>query len=196
MTLPASGDVATDVSDGQLLADFVGGDATMLAELVRRYEGPLYSFICRMRGSPDEASDLFQETFMRVCRHAETFRGDSSFKTWLYSIAANLCRSRLRSVRHERSRVSPLDDDVVDASPGPDRSAQSDEIGKRIGLAVKELPDDQREVIILRVYDRMSYREVAEVVGRPLGTVKSQMQRALGRLRTTLREVAEAHGVL
>jgi len=167
----------------------------MFAELVRRYELPLHAFICRLTGQPGEAPDLFQETFLRVFEHAASFRGRSSFKTWLYAIAANVCRSRLRSSR--RRQTLPQTDvlEQVDTTRGPNGAAEAAEIGRRIGEAVGALPVEQREVFVLRIYDEMTYREIAEALDRPLGTVKSQMRAALGKLRAALRALAEAYGV-
>jgi len=178
-------------SDERLLEGFLGGDEAMFNELIQRHERPLYAFICRFVGDPGDAADLFQETFTRVVRHGGSFRGASRFRTWLYAIAANLCRSHLRKARRARdsARVDPTLH--PDPSAGPGNLVASREIGERVALAVQRLPGEQREVVVLRVYDDMSYREIAEVVERPLGTVKSQMRLALGKLRSDLRAIAQ-----
>ena len=184
-----------NTSDEELLSAFMRGEREMFAELVYRYEAPLYGFICRLTGSPDRAPDLFQETFMRAFEGAGTFSGASSFRTWLYAIAANVCRSQGRKERRAKHADIEVSPEPANGSPGPDGAADSREIGHRIAQAVGELPDEQREVFILKVYQDMTYPEVAEAVARPIGTVKSQMRLAVAKLRAELRGLAEAHGV-
>jgi len=179
-------------SDEQLLAAWLRGNDAMFAELVRRYEQPLHAFICRLTGEPGVAPDLFQETFLRAFKHARTFRGGSRVKTWLYAIAANVCRTHVGKARRA---PAPAGDGAerLDPAPGPNGAAQAAEVGRRIGQAVATLPVEQREVFVLRAYDELSYSEIARVLGRPLGTVKSQMRLALGKLRTELHEIAQAY---
>ena len=189
------GERACDVphaSDERLLRGFIGGDEAMFAELVKRYEAPLYGFICRVT-SPADAPDLFQETFLRVYQHAGSFRGQSGFKRWLYVIALNVCRSHGRKLKTERTRRSDSDPDLTEAATNQRPPAELAEIGDRVAGAVGELPWEQREVVILKTYEEMNYREIAELLGRPLGTVKSQMRLALGKLRGRLHDIAEAY---
>ena len=186
---------ATGASDERLLSAFIEGDETMFSELVHRYEKPLYAFISRIIGETGDASDLFQETFVRVYQNAGSFRSESRFKTWLYAIAANLCRSRIRKQRREAS-VSIEDAARLSASrPGPPGALDAKEIGRRVAGAVRELPLEQGEVVVLRVYEEMSYAEIADALERPLGTVKSQMRRAVTKLRGSLRDIAKAYGI-
>ena len=187
--------MAQPASDEHLLSAYLCGDEAMFAELVRRYEQPLHAFICRLTGEPSVAPDLFQETFVRVVEHAGSFEGRSRFKTWLYAIAANVCRSHLRKKKH-RNTV-PVDDapEPADDGPSPSRSAQGREVGQRIAKAVAALPVAQREVFVLKVYDEMTYVQIADALGRPVGTVKTQMRAALAKLRGELRALAEAYGV-
>ena len=187
--------MANAPSDEQLLAAFVRGDSAMFAELVHRYEQPLHAFICRLSGRPGDAPDVFQETFVRAFQHAASFRGDSSVKTWLYAIAANVCRSRLRRAND----FQPLSDGQAaerpDAADGPNGAAESTELGRRIAAAVGVLPAEQREVFVLKAYEELSYPQIAEALGRPLGTVKSQMRLALGKLRADLHQIAQDYGL-
>ena len=174
-------------TDEELLAAFVGGNEAMFGELVRRYERPLHALICRLTGDPAEAPDVFQETFIRVFRHAGSFTGRSRFKTWLYAVAANVCRSHARAMARRQATGGPDAPERPDQAPGPDGVAQSKEIGARIGQAVAGLPADQREVLVLKLYEELTYAEIAQALGRPLGTVKSQMRAALKKLRPQLR---------
>jgi len=182
-------------SDEALLAGFLSGDEAMFAELVHRYERPLHAFICRLTGEPAIAPDLFQETFLRVVQHAGRFEGRSRFKTWLYAIAANQCRSHVRKQARRRLQHADAVPDPADAGPGPNGTAQAAQIGEHIARAVAVLPPAQREVFVLRTYDEMPYAQIAETLGRPLGTVKTQMRAALQKLRRELHSIAEAYGV-
>lgn len=167
----------------------------MFGELVRRYERSLHGFVCRLTGEPGAAADLFQETFLRVFQHAASFRGGSRFKTWLYAIAANVCRSHARKAMRRRTVSDEDAPEPPDPAPGPNGAAQSEEIGERVARAVRELPVAQREVVVLKLYDELSYSEIADALGRPLGTVKTQMRAALKALRPRLRSIAEAYGL-
>jgi len=190
---------AARAPDEEILSTFLKGDETMFAELVRRYEKPLYAFLCRMTGDPADAPDLFQETFVRVYRSAGSFRRDSRFKTWLYAIASNLCRSRLRKGRGEETLSLDTGDfawELASADAPGQSGLESEEIGRHVAAAVKELPGEQREVFLLRVYDEMSYAEIATTLGRPLGTVKTQMRIAVQRLRGRLHGIAQAYGMV
>ena len=183
------------LSDEELLMDFVAGKHDAFEPLVRRYEHRLYAFICRMNGDATGAADLFQETFMRVFRHAHKFGRRGSFKSWLYSIAANVCRTHRGRRRPEQQAIDSLDSEPVNGSAQPANASSAKEAGERIAEAVADLPADQRDVFVLRMYEDLSYPEIAETLERSLGTVKSQMRYALQKLRTTLRDLAEAYGI-
>ena len=184
-----------EASDERLLGLFLDGDDAMFGELVRRYERPLHGFICRLTGQPGAAADLFQETFLRAFQHAGSFRGRSRFKTWLYAIAANVCRSHARKAMRRRTVSDEDAPEPPDPAPGPNGAAASQEIGERVARAVGTLPASQREVVVLKLYDELTYSEIAQALGRPLGTVKTQMRAALKALRPRLRAIAEAHGL-
>ena len=176
-------------ADEQLFAAFLEGRQEMFGSLVRRYEQPLYAFICRVTGSEVDAADLFQDTFVRVFRHGHSFHGRSSFKTWLYAIAANVCRSHMakRKVRTVNTNdMDPANDRPDDNSPQASSVLESKEVGARIAHAVAGLPSDQREVFVLKAYEDLTYTEIAEALKRPVGTVKSQMRYALRKLRNNL----------
>jgi len=175
--------------DEELLAGFMSGDQAMFESLVCRYEKPLYAFLCRMTGDETEAEDLFQETFVRVCRHGDTFEGRGSFKSWLYAIAANACRSHLATRKVRRTGDQPAVE-PVDPAPQPAASLAASEAGERVKLAVAALPAEQREVLVLKVYQDLSYPEIARALDRPIGTVKSQMRYGIQKLRVILHGVA------
>jgi len=187
--------MAREATDEALLAGFLRGDDAMFAELVHRYERPLHGFICRLTGEPGVAADLFQETFVRVVEKAGTFEGRSRFKTWLYAIAANLCRSHLRKKARPEPVAMPDPPEQADEAIGPNGMVQGREVGEHIAAAVAALPLPQREVFVLKAYDEMTYDQIAQALGRPIGTVKTQMRAAIQKLRRELRSIAEAYGV-
>jgi len=179
-------------SDEQLLAGFLEGQEAMFTEIVRRYEDPLFGFICRLTGRPSDAADIFQETFVRVFQKAHTFGGRSSFKTWLYTVAANVCRARMRAAQRHPEKADPPEQVHLAT---PNGHAASKEIGERIARAVGRLPVDQREVFVLKTYEELTYPQIAAALVRPLGTVKSQMRLALSKLRADLHALAEAYEI-
>jgi RNA polymerase sigma-70 factor (ECF subfamily) len=185
-------------SDEHLLAGLAKGREDMFEQLVQRYQGRLYGFLCRMAGQEADAADLFQETFLRVYQKAGQIRDQQAFRPWLYTIALNLCRSQhARRARHPEVALPDCAEDtsLPATDPSPDSAVAHREIGDRIAVAVNTLPLEQREVFILRAYQDLSYPEIADVLGRPLATVKSQMRYALQKLRSVLRDLASAHGV-
>jgi RNA polymerase sigma-70 factor (ECF subfamily) len=165
-------------SDESLMCRLQAGDESALTELFQRYRSRLYGFLVRRVG--DAADDVFQDTWMRVARAADRFDPRRRFSTWLFQIANNLCRDlgRRRAVRNkarqellEQGRTPPRD-----AMPRPDLRI---EVTERIGL----LPDRLQEVVLLRYYQQMTEREIADVVGIPTGTVKSRLHAAIRALR-------------
>lgn len=154
------------------------GDETALAALMDRYKGPLYGFLNRRVGDT-AADDLFQESWLRVVRARERFDPRRRFSTWLFQIANNLCRDRGRrravEVRHleaiTRERASAPVDPVVESRLDMRQRLES-------------LPERLREVLILRYYQQLPERDIAEILKIPRGTVKSRMHAALAALRS------------
>jgi len=178
-------------SDEELLADFLRGREEMFEPLVRRYEGPLFAFIFRITGNEADAADLFQETFLRVYRHRKSYTGRGNFRSWLYAIATNVCRSRLRKRELPRSGEA-ADCDRENGGPSPPQVTEAREVGEQVAVLVNDLPEDQREVLVLKIYEDLTYTEIAETLDRPIGTVKSQMRYALQKLRGPLRRLIDA----
>jgi RNA polymerase sigma-70 factor (ECF subfamily) len=185
-------------TDETLVADFLGGSEAAFEQLVRRYEGPLLSFLSRYVGDAQEAEEVFQEAFIRVYTKAERFDAQKKFKTWLYTIALNLARTAFK-----RRRSSPLlarenesggtQDKVVlegqaPAEYSPDRRYETMELAELVKNALSSLPQRQREVFVLFQYQGLNYAEIAAVLRRPLGTIKSQMHYAVLALREKLRD--------
>ncbi len=169
-------------SDDQLMASLGAGDGSSLAELVRRYQGPLVGYLAGIINDAERARDLAQETFLRIYRHAALYRTSSRFTTWLFHIARNVARDELRSRRRRPQFATPSDEQGIDAAPsstGPlaERVEQREVVLRALG----ELAERDRVLIILRDVRGCSYEEIAERTGMQLGTVKSGLNRARAR---------------
>ena len=161
------------VTDEELAARVAGGDEAALAELLHRYERGLASFLHRQTGGRD-AEDLFQETWLRVVRHADRFDPTRKFSTWMFQIAVNLARDW-----HRRPPLEPAEpNDRAFVPPASDR-ADVEIDAARLHAA---LPEEQREVLVLRFYHDLREEDVAEILGVPRGTVKSRAHNALKKL--------------
>lgn len=186
-------------SDEQLVARTVSGDVGAFNDLVGRWEGSLYKFVYRYLGDADGARDICQEAFIRAYTNLDRYRGQAKFSSWLYQIALNLCRSQFRKQK-ARPTVS-IDDEqgyslrlLPDTGVTPDESAIKNERARALRVALGQLPDPQRTVIILKEYHGMKFREIAEILGTPESTVKSRLYHGLETLAKSLGHLqAEGH---
>jgi RNA polymerase sigma-70 factor (ECF subfamily) len=181
--------------DESLVAAHLRGDPAAFGELVRRYGDGVLGYLFRMTGNRDQAEDLFQETFKKVHEKARSFRG-GSFKSWLFTIATRLTIDALRR-RHRMaflslSRQSDDDDDLPLAAVAAQDAADpvddlvKEEQKEQVRRAIASLPAGQRAALILAYYQQLSYAEVAEALGCSVGSVKTQMSRALAKLAQRL----------
>jgi RNA polymerase sigma-70 factor (ECF subfamily) len=196
-----------DSSDEQLLAAYRGGDVRAFEQLLARYEKPIWSFLRRFVRDAEAAEDLLQEVFLRVVRDAQesgpAWKGEAKFSTWLYTIARNLCidRARRTAVRGSAPSIDgPTGADAETetlheriAAPGPSTDAvvAGREAAVRIDRAVAALPDDQREVFLMREVMELPFAEIASMVGVSEPTVKSRMRYALEKLRAALADLGD-----
>ena len=170
------------------------GDSEAFEEVYAKFERMVFNLALRMSGNEEDAADLAQEIFLRVYRHLSGFRGRSSLKTWVFRVALNCCRTRLRR-RGLTSRVHlqrPEDDldRLEDPSPGPERRALSRDLVARLERALEDLPLPFREAVILRDVQDFSYGEIAEMVGVRIGTVRSRIARGRERVRISMEPTA------
>ncbi len=189
-TYKAAGD--TEISDEALMNRVKTGDNDALAVLVRRYEQPLFNYACKMLGNRSDAEDVFQETFLRVHLHGHRFWGNAPFRPWLYRIATNLCKDRLRyRKRRPEVPVSALhrDEDWPDpvaqwaaTSNRPDEAAQASERSVIMERALADLSVKHRAVFLMAHQEGLSYAEIARALWIPVGTVKSRMNKAVNQL--------------
>ena len=189
-----------DVSDERLLRAYRDGDAGAFKELFERYRGPLFNFLLRRVRDRSRAEELYQDIWTKVIERSDEFRGESKFSSWLYTIARNRCidHGRRMKLRSHDSLDAPRSDSgraLVErvANPGPSTEdlATGATLKERIAHAVEELPEDQREVFLLRQLQGLGFQEIAEIVGAPVNTVKSRMRYALERLQHQLGSLRE-----
>jgi len=167
-------------SDEALVADLARGEESALRELLRRYERPLSHFIFRHTRGQD-VEDLYQETWLRVAKQAVRFDSTKRFSTWLFQIALNLCRDW-----HRRS--VPAGDATAEPVATSDLARR--EAAMDAAALLANLPEAQREVVILRYYHDMTEEETASILDCPKGTVKSRMHHAMARLAALVRKEA------
>jgi RNA polymerase sigma-70 factor (ECF subfamily) len=177
-------------SDEALMERVQRDDEDAFEALFHRYRARLYGFLLRRVGDA-AADDLFQETWLRVVRSRERFDPRRRFSTWLFQIANNLARDRGRRLVVRSKARGELVDQARRAEPIPHRVAEPVEDRIDVAKRIEALPDRQREVLLLRYYQQMSEREIAEVVGIPQGTVKSRLHNAI---RTLRRAEEKSHG--
>jgi RNA polymerase sigma-70 factor (ECF subfamily) len=187
-----------DESNETLMVRFRDGDVRAFEILLSRHQKPVYEFVLRSVGSHNTAvaEDLTQETFLRVVKQAGTYEQRAKFTTWLYTLARNLCIDNSRRMVHRKTRSLDQPDEegqtLLDrtASQGPavDRKVIGHQLQTRLQQAIDSLPEDQREVFLMREQADLSFKEIAEVIGVSENTVKSRMRYALEKLRAQLEE--------
>jgi len=172
-------------ADGTLLRHVAEGDAAALAALYRRYGRRLFGFIQRYAGDRMVAEEILQDTLLAVWRSAHLYAGRSSVRTWLFGIARRQAHNRLRVRRPEQV---PLDAvaDWADPSPGPAEWVVAGAQSAAIAEAFDTLAGQHREVLALAFAGRLPHSEIAEILGVPIGTVKSRLHHARAALARTL----------
>jgi RNA polymerase sigma-70 factor (ECF subfamily) len=189
-------------SDEDLMLAFRSGEAAAFAQLVSRHQRGVFNFILRSVRDQGRSEELLQEVFLRVVKANERYERTAKFTTWLYSIARNLCvdesrRARFRDHHSLDAKRGGKDGDeggtmlsrLASPTVPTDEAAEAPTIRKRLGEAVEALPDEQREVFLLRQVSGLSFREIGETLDIPENTVKSRMRYALDKLRTQLADL-------
>lgn len=170
------------------------GDSAAFGQLVTRYQDRLYNTMVHVAGSAEDARDIVQDAFVQAFVKFDTFRGASSFYTWLYRIAMNLAMSHLRRMKPRRSLEADrqqMGAEPVDRAEGPEQPMLRRERVQQVRLALAALPDDHRTILVLREMDGHSYEAIAEILELPIGTVRSRLHRARVHLRDALEPILQ-----
>lgn len=185
-----------DVDQGLVQAS-LAGDADAYGELVRRHQDRLYPTLLRLTGSAEDALDLLQDTFLRAYQNLDRFLGESSFYTWIYRIAVNHALSKRR-----RWRVGPRFRPFPETGRGetllgtdrddPSIPLERADLERQVQNALNRLSEEFRVVVILKDLEGLKYEQIADVLGIPIGTVRSRLHRARQDLRVLLRETTES----
>ncbi len=184
----------TDTLDDRWLIQAVrSGQTDAFGVLVRRYQDRLYPTLLRLTGSPDDALDLLQEAFLRSYEKLDRFQGSSSFYTWVYRIAVNLALSDRRKRRVARRVLAAPGTEAPEAVADPDRTdpgapAEQAERDAMVQRTLDGLDPKYRAVLVMADMDELRYEQIAEILGVPVGTVRSRLHRARSELRDRLRE--------
>ncbi len=191
-----------EISDGELLARYRGGEVSALEELVEKYRRPLFAFILNMTEGRGDADEIFQEVWFRAIRNLKRYK-QKNFLGWLMRIAHNLVIDRARRKKPDVSldqapRGGDEDMALINRVPsretGPDGLAEAGDLGQVIAAAVATLPLEQREVFLMRTEMELPFKEIAGIQDVSINTALARMQYALGKLRPMLREHYRALG--
>lgn len=182
--------------DAELMLQLKAGNDLALNELMTRWQQPLVSFIYRYVGNQSDALDLAQETFVRVFESRDRYKPKAKFSTWLFTIAANLCRNLVRwRARHPTVSLTQHEDgekrdNLMESLPSPEMSpadtAASNDLACAVRQHVQELPHDLKMVVLLFEYENLSHEEIAAVLGCTAKAVESRLYRARKHLAESL----------
>jgi RNA polymerase sigma-70 factor (ECF subfamily) len=191
-----------DLTDEDLMMRVQEGESACFDALVERYKTRLFNYLYRLVGDRDEAEEVAQEAFVKAYIHAGKYKTIAKFSTWLYTIATNLVRNKMRS-RSRAPRIFSLwgkgphdgDDerqiDVPDVSRSPEEKMNDSELSEVINEAIEKIPVKYRESFVLREINQLSYEEIAAVTGLKLGTVRSRINRARNYFRQVVEPILE-----
>jgi RNA polymerase sigma-70 factor (ECF subfamily) len=179
-------------ADDRLIDRTLAGQSAAYGDLVGRYQDRLRASLLRLTGSAEEAEDVAQEAFVQAYLKLTSFQRSSRFYTWVYRIAFNLAVSKSRK-RRPRLSLSAVEEsggiDPVCDAPSPGEPLLAGERSALLHAAIAELEEEHRQVIVLREFDGLDYQQIADLIGAPIGTVRSRLFRARAQLRQRLAAV-------
>ena len=185
------------VTDDQLIAQTLAGEADSFGILVRRWERQIYGLALRVLGQEETARDVCQETFLSAFRNLSKFRGDAQFSSWLYRITLNHCNTHLRR-SDSRNNVS-LDQQLEAGVAEPMESAEMvdetinrEQMATHLRRALAAIPTEMRQVIVMKEYEDLKFHEIAEILNLPVSTVKTRLYTGLAQLRRRLEHLRNA----
>ena len=176
--------------DELLLRKAQHGDPEAFEQLITPLEQLIWRICWHYTGNRESAEDCGQETMIRIWRSLDSYRGDCALESWVYRIAANCCMDYLRKKKRDKSvSMEPMREqgfDPADPSPGTEEQVVAADEQKRLREAITQLPEDQREALIMTQLEKVSYEEAAKLLGVSEGTIKSRVNRAKARLKEIL----------
>jgi RNA polymerase sigma-70 factor, ECF subfamily len=202
-TVPGSAEpVQTEREDADLadVGAAAKGDPQAFERLVLKYQDKIFNLAYRLLASREEAEELTQEIFLKVYRQVRSFRGDSLFSTWLYQVASNHCKNRLKYLQRRKQGLHDSLDAPIQTEEGqversipdntkiPETLVAGKELQRLVSEKIATLPEDYRMVVVLRDIQGLSYEEIAEITGTVEGTVKSRLHRARMELKERLKK--------
>ncbi len=183
------------LSDAELLTQYGEGDEAAFRKLVNRYRNSLYGFLRQFLNRRDLVEDVFQETFLQLYSSRASFDTSRPLRPWLFTIAANKAKDALR--KWQRTAAIPIGtmvdsaqemsfNDMLNTLGSTDETAPYDELereetSQRVGAVIASMPENLREILILAYFQKFSYKQMADILGIPIGTVKSRLHTAVGR---------------
>lgn len=184
--------------DTELIDAFLDGNTDAFGQLVVRHQDRLYNTLVKVLGSADDARDVAQEAFVHAFQKLHTFRGNSAFYSWLFRIAMNAAISEKRKTKRMAASVDSAREqsgtEPVDFHPDsqPSHSMELSERQQLVQTALSQLSEEFRTVLVLKEMEGMKYEEIADVIGCPVGTVRSRIHRARSEMREKLRILFKA----
>jgi RNA polymerase sigma factor (sigma-70 family) len=175
-------------SDGELMHAVQSGDLSQLGVLFERYHVAVYRYCLRMTSKPSLSEDMVQEAFTRVLKYARTFREGTNFRAWMFRVARNVCNDHYRKHRRETPLEEP--EKRVSEEPLVAETLEHEEDLGRLRVALEQLPEDRRELLILSRFERRKYDEIAQLLDCSVGAVKVRVHRAMKQLRDIYLELA------
>lgn len=180
--------------EAELIREALAGESQAYGALVERFQDRLYNAMLHITGSHDEAEDVVQDTFVQAYLKLSTFQGNSQFFTWLYRIAFNNALSRQRRRRGDLSIEQSREitgSDPEDRQELPDEPLLREERVAMVNLALQQLTDEHRQILVMREMQEMSYEDIAEILEINIGTVRSRLSRARNQLKLQLEAIMD-----
>lgn len=184
-------------SDSSLIAQFLGGDKTAFESLINPYRQRVYSYLCRMVGNSEAAKDLFQDVMVNVLNALPKYQEQQKFANWLFSIAHNLAMNHIQKQKQKSAIIlestftdtdKGLFDTWADESFSPEEILRKKELQDILKASIEKLPIEQKQILLLRVYSGLPFKEIAQMLECPINTVLGRMRYALLNLRKIIQQ--------
>jgi RNA polymerase sigma-70 factor (ECF subfamily) len=170
-------------TEKDIITRVLQGDDSAFSVLVKKYQQPLYRVVLRFVKSEEVAEDVVQEAFIKAFRKLDMYEGRASFRSWLFQIGVNSAKNKLRGTRKD---MIALDDVKLSAGAESDENHEYESVQSMIQLEVEKLPEKQRQALELRIFEDLSFKEIAEIMGCPYDTAKANYRHGLLKLKKSL----------